>query len=427
MTRFIGIDFGTTNSAVGLVEPGQPPRLARFRGVGDRPGDSPTWRTVLYFDPHVDQPEDVVSAGADAIARYRDNDGEGRLILSIKSYLASRLFKKTRILGKTWSLEQLIGTFLRLLRASVDVDLGRCAVVGRPVRYWGADTAEDDERAVERMRAALSNAGFDQVAFEYEPIAASLRYSHGLQRDERVLIADFGGGTSDFSVIRVGPTIDAGSPEAILATGGIGIGGDTFDGHIVDRALAPMLGKGSRFRDEFGAEMPVPPWIYSHLRRWHQLSFLRSPKTQYLLERIGKGALEPRQIRDLVHIIENDLGLALHHSIEGAKVALSDALQADLAFADPPVELHANVTRDRFNGWLAGNLDTLDAVIDQVLADAGLASDAIDRVFTTGGSSFVPALRQRLGQRFGAERVTGGDELTSVAWGLAVRARQLFG
>ena len=326
MTQFVGIDFGTTNSAVGLVGETGRPRLAQFSLPGG--GRAPTWRSILYFEPEVDRREDAVSAGADAIARYLANDGDGRLILSIKSYLSSALFHKTRILGRTWTLEQLIGAYLRHVRAALADDLGARVVVGRPVRYWGAEGADDDARAVARMRAALSQAGFTEVVFEYEPIAAALRYADGLQRAELVLIADFGGGTSDFSVLRVGPDTEPGDPGAILATGGIGIGGDTFDGRVVDEVISPMLGKGSHYRDEFGATMPVPVWIFNKLRRWHHLSFLRSPKTQHLLERIHTGADARTQIGDLIYIIDNDLGLSMHQAIERAKMHLSSYEQA---------------------------------------------------------------------------------------------------
>lgn len=423
MQTFVGIDFGTTNSAIGLVGATGGPRLARFP-LADGSA-TPTWRTVLYFEPDEDTHKDVVSAGARAIDRYLDNDGEGRLIQSIKSYLASGLFQKTRILNRTWSLEQLIGAYLRHVRAAVDVDLGERAVVGRPVRYWGADSDEDDTRAVSRMRAALELAGFTEVLFEYEPIAAALRYADGLTRDELVLIADFGGGTSDFSVLRVGPDTEPGEQGAILATGGIGIGGDTFDGRIVDAVISPMLGKGSHFSDEFGARMPVPVWLYNRLRRWHHLSFLRSAKTQHLLQRIHTGADARDQIADLIYIIDNDLGLSMHQAIERTKVHLSADERAELSFVHDSLTLAAPVGRDSFETWITPDLTDIDQVVDAVLTRAEVEDRHIDRVFTTGGSSLVPALQRRLRARF-AGRVSGGDELTSVAWGLAARARQLF-
>lgn len=424
-TPYVGIDFGTTNSAIALAGDTDAPRLARFPTSSG--GDAPTWRSILYFEPEVERREDAVSAGATAIERYLNNDGEGRLILSIKSYLASALFRKTRILNRTWTLEQLIGAFLRHARAAVSDELGARAVVGRPVRYWGAEGPEDDERAVTRMREALRLAGFTDVVFEYEPIAAALRYGHGLTREELVLIGDFGGGTSDFSVVRVGPDTQPGDTGAILATGGIGIGGDTFDGRVVDAVLSPMLGKGTSYSDEFGAEMTVPVWIYNKLRRWHHLSFLRSAKTQHLLSRIHTGAHAPEQIGNLIYIIDNDLGLSMHRAIEHSKMHLSAHERAELRFVHDELALSAQLERDPFESWIAPDLADINRVVSDVLDRAEARADRIDRVFTTGGSSFVPAIKNLLGARFGADKVSGGDELTSVAWGLAERARQLFG
>ncbi len=445
MQQFIGIDFGTTNSAIGIAGPDGPPQLASFPlpssaqtssqtslGTRDPGARSSTWRSVLYFEPTANTREQDVSSGAHAIERYLLNEGEGRLILSIKSHLASGLFSRTRILGRSWTLEDLIATFLRQIRQTMMQEsggadpLGHRAVVGRPVRYWGAQSAEDEERALTRMRAALAAAGFDEVVFEYEPVAAAARYAADLKRDELVLIADFGGGTSDFSLVRVGPDTAVADPGAILATGGIGIGGDTFDGRIIDAAVAPLLGKGTDYEVAMGGRAPVPAWIYSNLRRWHQLSFLKTQDNLRLLEKIARGADDVDAIERLIHVIEHDLGLPLHQSVEATKIALSSGAYAQLRLDRPPLELDAAVARTRFEDWIAAELVRIDEVIDDVLSQAGVTAGAVDRVFATGGSSFVPAVRQALAARFGTDRVVGGEELTSVAWGLAVRARQCF-
>src|SRR5678815_4819493 len=212
----------------------------------------------------------------------------------------------------------MIAAYLRQIRAASPIDLGRRCVVGRPVRYWGAETREDDDRAVARMRSALGKAGFDEVVFEYEPVGAAARYAATLDHEELIVVADFGGGTTDFSAIRVGPhTAD------VLATGGIGVSGDAFDARVIDAVIAPALGRGTRYRDEMGGEAPVPAWLYGHLRRWHLLSFLKEESTQRLLERVARGAIEPARVARLVNVVEDDLGLALHRAVEGAKVRLS--------------------------------------------------------------------------------------------------------
>src|SRR5882724_9704529 len=287
---YVGIDFGTTNSAVAVADRDGAVQLVPL-------GGAPQWRTVLYFEPG-----GALTAGGPAIARYLETAGEGRLIQSIKSHLASAAFSRTTIFGRRWKLEDMIAAYLRQIRAAAPVDLGTRAVVGRPVRYWGADTPDDDARAVARMRDALGKAGFDEVVFEYEPVGAAARYAAGLEREEQIVVADFGGGTTDFSVVRV-------PSGTVLATGGIGVSGDAFDARVIDAIVAPALGRGTKYRDEMGGEAPVPAWLYGHLRRWHYLSFLKEESTLRLLDRVARGALEPVQIERMVRIVDEDLGL----------------------------------------------------------------------------------------------------------------------
>lgn len=405
---FVGIDFGTTNSAVAIAEPGGDVHLVPL-------GGAPIWRTVLYFEPG-----GGLTAGAPALARYLETEGEGRLVQSIKSHLASASFSTTNVLGRRWQLDDMIAAFLRQVRGAAGVELGRRCVVGRPVRYWGAEAPEDDERAVARMRAALGKAGFDEVVFEYEPVGAAARYAARLARDELIVVADFGGGTTDFSVIRVGP-----GGTRVLATDGLGVSGDAFDARVIDAVVAPALGRGTRYRtDEMGGEAPVPAWLYGHLRRWHLLSFLKAEATQRLLDRVQRGALDPARVERLVRVVDEDLGMPLNRAVEGAKVALStqDANRVALGALD----LDLPVTRAAFDAWIDEDLAAIDGVLARVLDRSGVAPGDIDRVFATGGSSLVPAVRARLAARFGDDKLVGGEELTSVAWGLAARARDVF-
>ena len=403
---FVGIDFGTTNSAVAVADAAGDVQLVPLDGA-------PHWRTVLYFEPG-----GGLTAGGPAIARYLDTEGEGRLIQSIKSHLASASFSRTTIFGRRWQIDDMIGAYLRQIRAAAPFDLGRRAVVGRPVRYWGADSADDDDRAVARMRDALGKAGFEEVVFEYEPVGAAARYAARLDREEQIVVADFGGGTTDFSVVRV-------PSGRVLATGGIGVSGDAFDARVIDAIVAPAMGRGTRYRDEMGAEAPVPAWLYGHLRRWHYLSFLKDEATLRLLDRVTRGAVEPARFARLVRVVEDDLGLVLHRAVEGAKVRLSSR-DADRVALDA-IELDLAITRAGFEDWIGDDLAAIEAVLDDVLARAGVADRDVDRVFATGGTSLVPAVRARLAARFGDDKLVGGEELTSVAWGLAARARQVFG
>jgi hypothetical chaperone protein len=402
----VGIDFGTTNSAVAIASEQGDVQLVSLAG-------SSCWRTVLYFEP-----SGALTAGTPAIARYLDTEGEGRLVQSIKSHLASAAFSRTFIFGRRWQLEDMIAAFLRQIRTASPIDLGRRAVVGRPVRYWGAETADDDARAIGRMREALATAGFDEVVFEYEPVGAAARYAARLDHEELIVVADFGGGTTDFTAVRV-------PSGEVLATGGIGVSGDAFDARVIDALVAPAFGRGTRYRDELGGEAPVPAWLYGHLRRWHFLSFLKEKQTMRLLERVAQGALDRARVERLVRVVEEDLGLVLHRAVEGAKVRLSQR-EADGVVLDE-LELDLPMSRTGFDTWIADDLTTIDRVLDRVLADAGIVPADVDRVFATGGSSLVPAVHARLAARFGEAKLEGGEELTSVAWGLAARAHQIWG
>ncbi len=414
-TPAIGIDFGTTNSAIAVAGAGGAARVLPLPRPGG--GEVAYWRTVLCFEPADDGVPMRTTAGAPAIARYAESEGVARLLQSIKSHLAAASFVDTAIFGRRFKVEDLVATYLRALRAASPIELGRRAVIGRPVRYWGAETEADDARAVGRMRTALALAGFDEVTFAYEPVAAAHAYAARLDHDELVLIADFGGGTSDFSVVEVG---QAGA--RVRATSGVALAGDAFDARVVDAVIAPALGKGTRYLVEMGGEAPVPAWIYNSLRRWHHLSLLKSAETSRLLERVASGALEPERIARLVHVVEDDLGLPLHGAVEATKVALSRRDAAPFDFDRPGVRITAEVARAAFDAWIAEELAAIDGAIDQALASAGVTAAAIDRVFATGGSSLVPAVRAGLAARFGADRIVGGEELTSVAAGLAEMA-----
>lgn len=417
--RRIGLDIGTTNSAVAVYddESGDAVKLARFEHAA---GMSDTCRTLLYF-----QTGQKAVGGPRAIDQYLAGEGQGRLIQSMKSYLADRSFQATNIFGRTVSLTDLMATFLRELRAHAEASvgpLGNRAVVGRPVVFASAKDEEDETLATDRMRAALASAGWDDVVFEYEPVGAAYYYETQLDHDELVLIADFGGGTSDFSLIRVGPSHRGRGVERILGNDGVGIAGDALDARVLHHLVAPMLGLGTTYHSMFGKELPVPVWIYQRLLRWHHLSFLKTKKNMEMLESIASQATEDEPIRRLLHVLENDLGYHLYRAVERTKVALSSAEQALFTFSDEPLVIEAPVTRKAFEGWIEEDMTTMGDCVDRLLARVGVDRKDVNQVFMTGGSSFVPAVRRIFETRFGATKLRAGGEMISVASGLALRA-----
>lgn len=425
MAKPFGLDFGTTNSALALAAPDGSARLARFAG-------SATFRSVLYFDEQdADQTRKLrVVAGPDAIESYLSAKTPGRLIQSMKSYLASRLFSQTQILGETYALEELIGIFLRYLRKAAEEQfgpLGSDIVVGRPVHFSGTKDEADDGFAEGRLRAAFGNAGFEKVHFVPEPVAAAYKYRQRLDHDELVLIADFGGGTSDFSLVRLEAKSSASEwQNAVIGNDGVGIAGDTFDSKLVRILVAPMLGLGSEYRSQFGKVLPVPNWLYEHLERWHYLSFLKTRKNMDLLRQIRFQALEPRKIDALIGLVDHDLGYRLYQSTESTKCALSKELQTAFHFDETAVVIDEPVARAQFEQWITPEVAQIGACVDRLLSNCTVAPQDVDAIFMTGGSSFVPAIRGIFQRRFGAATpIRTGQEFTSVAEGLAIYALDL--
>ena len=412
MSSVIGVDFGTTNSVVSVLETATgATRTVRFT-VGDAVHD--VFRSVLCFWAEESRGRSVLhrAAGPAAIAAYLDDPLESRLVMSTKTYLASRNFTATALLGRTWTLEALIGQFLRDLLAAAGLELaGTRIVVGRPVRFAGENA--DDAFGEMRLRAAFAAAGLPAIEVALEPEAAGTRFARTLAVATTVLVGDFGGGTSDFSVLRFEP----GQPVAALGGAGVGLAGDALDARIMENVVAPLLGRGTTYKPG-GTELPVPGEWYGAFAQWHRLALMRNPRTLRDIADVRRTATQPARLDHLLRLIEDEQGFHLYRAVSDAKAALSGAAATTLRFAHAGFTLERVITRAEFEGWIAPDLRRLDAAIGEALAAAGVAD--VDRVFLTGGTAFVPAVRALFEQRFGARRVSGGGEFVSVAEGLAL-------
>jgi len=416
MTRGIGIDFGTTNSSIAVARDEKTVEALQFR---TETGTTETYRSVLYFEPKTPG-----VSGPKAIERYLSVDEKGRLIQSLKSFLASRTFTGTNIYGRPFSVEDLITIMLRDLRLQAEEQIGTFegpVVVGRPVRYSNADTEEDNQFALDRLKRALDKAGIGPVIFEYEPVAAAYFYESTLDHDELILIGDFGGGTSDFSLLRVGPGARRDNMHRIFGTEGVALAGDAFDARVVRNLISLKLGRTSEYRS-LDKILPMPEWVYSDLERWHYLSFLKSNDTIQMLRSIQSQSFEPQKIAALLHIVQNDLGFYLHRSVQQMKEELSSDVIGTFAFEDHVVQMRGRVKRPTFEGWIEEDLEKIRDCIDRLLGRTNIGRSEVDRIFLTGGSSLVPAVRRIFEEQFGAEKISSGSEFTSVAKGLALRA-----
>ena len=430
----LGFDFGTTNSSLALLTPDSGLQLASFPSLA---GPLQSFRSVLYLEQSrtgAGPRKTHALTGPAAIEHYLQADEKGRLIQSLKSHLSSRSLTGTEVFGRRYKLEDLIARILADLRKHAEAQFNRpirYAMVGRPVRFVGADTSEDDDFAVSRLRQAFTAAGFEHVDFEMEPVAAACAYEATLDHDELILIGDFGGGTSDFSLLRVGPGIRrrGRTPQDLLGNSGLGLAGDAFDARIVRKLVSPALGSNSEARSLNKLLPAVPSWIYTNLERWHYLSFLRTNNVREILKSALVRALEPEKIQALITLIDEDLGYQLHQSVQQVKFELSRSDRAEFRFregspADPDIDLRIPVTRPDFESWIAEDLHSIENSIDTLLQTSAVHPRSVDRVFLTGGSSFVPAVRRIFATRFGADRIRGGNEFTSVAHGLALRAAE---
>ena len=406
-------------------------RLASFRARGAETFSS---RSVLYLERMKDASgvrRTHTWTGPDAIEHYLGAEEKGRLIQSLKSYLPSRTLTGTGIFGRRYSFEDLVARILSDLREHAERQFGRPirhAMVGRPVRFVGAETEEDDAYAVSRLRGAFALAGFESVELELEPVAAAYSYQATLDHDELILIGDFGGGTSDFSLLRVGPGVRRRGrmPQDVLGNSGVRLAGDSFDARIVRKLVSPALGSDSYARSMSKILPAVPAWIYANLERWHYLSFLRTHEVTEILRSARLRALEPEKIKALSTLIEEDLGYQLHQAVQRVKFELSHAESAEFRFRDGSMELEIPVTRAEFEGWIADELRSIERCVDELLETSGVSPKDVDCVFLTGGSSFVPAVRRIFTKRFGEQRLRSGNEFTSVAHGLALRAEESF-
>jgi len=246
-----------------------------------------------------------------------------------------------------------------------------------------------------------------------------------------ILIGDFGGGTSDFSLLRAGPGVRrrGRTQNDLLGNSGVGLAGDAFDARIIRKLVSPALGSDSEARSLNKLLPAVPAWIYANLERWHYLSFLRTNNVREILKSARIRALEPEKIQALIALIEEDLGYQLHQAVQQVKFELSRGESAEFRFHDgspglASIDLRIPVTRREFESWIKDDLQAIEVAVDKLFKDSGVDPRAVDRVFLTGGSSFVPAVRRIFENRFGANRIRSGNEFTSVAHGLALRAAE---
>ena len=412
--RSIGLDFGTTNSVVALGT-GDGSEMIGFAGPH---GFDAVFRSALCFWHEEGVKGGLASeAGPWAISEYLEYPEDSRFLQSFKTVAASRSFETASVFEKRFRFEDLGRLFLDRMVAHAGGRLDerpQRIVVGRPVEYAGRP---DPALARERYDAMFG--GFcPEIHYVYEPLGAAYSFAARLADPATVLVADFGGGTSDFSVVRIAR---AGEEPRCRPLGhaGVGIAGDRLDYRILDRLVLPMLGKGGEYRS-FDKLLEIPRSWFTDFADWSRLALMRNPKTLAELHRLRRAAVDGEAIGRMIAVIEHELGYPLYEAVGRAKRALSTEETARFDFEGGGNSIETEVTRGAFESWIGDDVAMMELAVDKALAQAGVEPDAIDRVFLTGGTSLVPRIRRIFTDRFGEDRIEAGGELTSIAHGLAL-------
>jgi hypothetical chaperone protein len=408
-----GLDFGTSNSAIGVARGGT-------AALAPVEGNSTLMPSAIFFDYET---KDRVLFGNEAVSAYIEQT-EGRLMRALKSILGSPLMdEETTVGGRKVPLTKVVEIFVRHLKDKAEAFAGQeitTVVHGRPVRF------DDDDRADARAQATLEGivrqAGFRDITFAYEPVAAVHHYEQTVRSEALVLVADIGGGTSDFSIVRIGPRHRdrADRKHDVLATAGVRVGGTDFDMALSRTAVMPLLGLGTRLN---GKNLSMPNAPYTMLATWATINFAYTYKNERELAELAARAREPEKVNRLLKAVRQRLGHRLAFAVEDAKIVLSAEENAAVPLPFLEAGLAATATRGDFNRAIEAWTDRLSKTASECIAAAGVSPAAVNTIFLTGGSSRVPAVRSAIARASPTARLSGGsDDLLSVPLGLTQMA-----
>ncbi|TPJ70785.1 Hsp70 family protein [Mesorhizobium sp. B2-7-1] len=415
-SAFGGIDFGTSNSTVGVIRDGRA-RLVALEG------EQSTLPSAVFFNFE----DGYTYFGRRAISDYTDSI-EGRLMRSLKSVLGSSLAnEKTRIKARQIGFIDIIGLFIDHLKKRLEEDAGgpvENVVLGRPVQFVDDDAASDAKAQGELEKAARAQ-GFKHIAFQFEPIAAALDYEQKVAREELALIVDMGGGTSDFSIVRVSPERARSTDRKadILANRGVHIGGTDFDRLLSIAHVMPELGYLTRTKDH---KRNLPAAYFIDLATWQRINLVYTAKAMNDLRQIRYEAERADLVDRFIHVVEHRYGHAMAGLVERAKIALTDQPLAEVKVSLPGARFAAEITRAGLEETIAGDIERVTATVKQTIADAGVDASAITAVFLTGGSTAIPLAKREILSLVPQASVIEGDMFGSVGLGLALDAQRKY-
>lgn len=465
---FCGVDFGTTNSSAALSD-GDRTWVLELDRTNDAPmslpslvylsreGEEIVGRSAAnaFIERNVDREvkleqvdlntaiEAYVPSEPDKSESYRpmelsesrvtegvrvsatvEVNSPGRLFQSLKSLLRYRAFRGTEVFGHTHQIEELVAMILRRIKQSVDESAGKPitrAVFGRPVRF--STNPEEDAVAERRLRVAAGLSGFEEVVFFYEPVAACLEYAVTTDRDLRLMVVDIGGGTCDVCVMTFGAggsAMERVAGSQILGVAGVPVAGDALDREIIQAKLFPRFGSQSRYGP---SDLPIPQFLFNNILDWQNLYKLNTEETLNWLVAVEMSSDQPEAIAALRCLIQRNYGYLVAREAEAAKKRLSCVTETEIAITREIIQISERLERGEFAHIIEHDLDTMLESIEEAEQSAQIDPTDIDYVLTTGGTCLIPAVRQMLEVRYGADRIIQRDTFTSVATGLAVAAR----
>ncbi|MBP8156156.1 MAG: Hsp70 family protein [Leadbetterella sp.] len=414
MQKYVyGIDFGTSNSALAILDTETREAVKLF-----------TVPSLLFFQEPKERGEFTrVAVGQNAIDQYVQNRMNGRFMKSIKKVLPNKSFVDTRIGNRMYKAEDLVALILVHLKTLADEFLSenvKTAVIGRPVVF--DEDADKDALAQIRLEKAARIAGFEEIHFQLEPIGAAFTYEREIEKSELVLVADFGGGTSDFSLMKLDPEAKSlvNRKSDIIGQGGIYIGGDNFDSDIMWHKGTPHFGRGVKEEFTPGKPLDLPLSYFQNICSWEKMNFLDTLRMKLNIEKSYQYSGKDQRVKNLQTLVAENLGYSFFKEIEKAKIELTHEENVGLVFRNHGIDIEETISLLEFeNQIIAQNLIKIEAYLDSFLLEKGILKSDIDVVFMTGGTSLIKPLNQIFKNKFGSEKLKSGDNFNSVAMGLA--------
>lgn len=414
MSKFLyGIDFGTTNSALSI-----------FDEEKNEITDTIIVPSILYFQSEQSAAEPLnYVVGEEAISAYISDGMKGRFMKSIKRILPRSSFIETRIHHKRLNASDLVTLILKELKNRADQITGvdcRRAVIGRPV-FFDDDNTSKDALAQKRLNKAAENAGFDEVRFQFEPIGAAFAYEKTISKKEKVLVADLGGGTTDFTYLELDPD-KIGSKDRrndIIATGGIYIGGDSFDSAFMWEKGTPYFGKYTMYEAAPGKMLKVPVSLFANICSWEQMNFFNGLKVKNDILTYYHYAKQDKTFKNLITLTDNNLGYSVFQAIEKTKIELSQQTTSKFKYSEMEIEIDEEISIEQYEMVIDKDLAKISRYLDEFLLQHKIKPDEINSLFLTGGTSMVLAVKNLFKARFPDTPLHTGDNFMSVARGLA--------